>query len=212
MDFIFIFHRIAKNICLWIFMAWNKGTFLVNKEFLSGTVPVNTSLLTGKRKFQKCSMCSDQIQAAVQLTGLKIILHGLVSVCGKLQLSSWSRSGRKVCVWVVWGGGGFQVATVSHSNASCFRVVLSLVELRWVFAKTPCERSFLFDGIYPLNYDEQSIVINWDRELFKLTHQVVMMEPSVAIHTTQALISIQVLLKTFQTNQACCNCEKFKVC
>ena len=57
------------------------GTFLVNEIFLSGTVPGNISLLTGKRKFQKCFMCSDQIQAAVQLTGLKIILHGLESVC-----------------------------------------------------------------------------------------------------------------------------------
>ena len=38
--------------------------------------------------------------------------------------------------WVVgwWGGvGGVEhVTTMSNSNASCFRVVLSWVELRWV--------------------------------------------------------------------------------
>ena len=34
---------------------------------------------------------------------------------------------------IVWGGwGGFQVTTMSNSNSSCFRVVLSRVELRWV--------------------------------------------------------------------------------
>ena len=32
----------------------------------------------------------------------------------------------------VVGGGVEHVTTVSNSNASCFRVVLSLVELRWV--------------------------------------------------------------------------------
>ena len=30
------------------------------------------------------------------------------------------------------GDGGFQVTTASNSNASCFIVALSLVELRWV--------------------------------------------------------------------------------
>ena len=45
------------------------------------------------------------------------------------QLSSWSRSGWKVC-----GGcwGGEHMATMSISNTSCFRVALSWVELRWV--------------------------------------------------------------------------------
>ena len=41
------------------------------------------------------------------------------------------------CV-VGWGGGGGVVehmTTVSNSNASCFRVVLSWVELRWVLTK-----------------------------------------------------------------------------
>ena len=54
---------------------------------------------------------------------------GITSVCAKFQLSSWSRSGLKVC-----GGGGVveHVTTVSNSNASCFRVVLSWVELHWV--------------------------------------------------------------------------------
>ena len=34
---------------------------------------------------------------------------------------------------VGWGGGGVEhVTTVSNSNASCFRVGLSWVELRWV--------------------------------------------------------------------------------
>ena len=42
---------------------------------------------------------------------------GLVSVCAKVQLSSWSKSGWKVC------GGG--VEHVTNSNTSCF-------ELSWV--------------------------------------------------------------------------------
>ena len=45
-----------------------------------------------------------------------------MSVCAKLQLSSWSRSGWIVCVG--WGGGGEHVATMSNSNA--------FAELRWV--------------------------------------------------------------------------------
>ena len=32
----------------------------------------------------------------------------------------------------VLGGGGEHMTTVSNSNASCCRVALSLVELRWV--------------------------------------------------------------------------------
>ena len=60
-----------------------------------------------------------------------------MSVCAKFQLSSWSRSGWKVGGggWDGWGGlDGWveHVTTVSNSNASCFRVVLSWVELRWV--------------------------------------------------------------------------------
>ena len=31
-----------------------------------------------------------------------------------------------------WGGGGEHVATMFNSNASCFRVGLSWIELRWV--------------------------------------------------------------------------------
>ena len=38
-------------------------------------------------------------------------------------------------VVVGWGGGGEHVTTMSNSNASCFRVVLSSVELRWVLTK-----------------------------------------------------------------------------
>ena len=37
--------------------------------------------------------------------------------------------------FVVVDGGGEHVTTVSNSNASCFRVVLSWVELRWVLTK-----------------------------------------------------------------------------
>ena len=37
---------------------------------------------------------------------------------------------RGVVGW--WGGGVEHVTTVSNSNASCFRVGLSWVELRWV--------------------------------------------------------------------------------
>ena len=56
-----------------------------------------------------------------------------MSVCAKFQLSSWSRSGRKVCGsggvgGVGWGGGGGvleHLTTMSNSNASCFRVGLS---------------------------------------------------------------------------------------
>ena len=49
-----------------------------------------------------------------------------MSVCAKLQLSSWSRRGWKVCVG--WGGGGEHVATMSNSNA--------FAELRWVLTTT----------------------------------------------------------------------------
>ena len=49
-----------------------------------------------------------------------------MSVCAKFQPSSWSRSCWKVC------GGGEHVTTMSNSKASCFRVELSWVELRWV--------------------------------------------------------------------------------
>ena len=37
--------------------------------------------------------------------------------------------------FVVVGGVGEHLTTVSNSNASCFRVVLSWVELRWVLTK-----------------------------------------------------------------------------
>ena len=46
---------------------------------------------------------------------------GLVSVCAKFQLSSWSEK------FVVVGGE--HVTTVSNSNASCFRLELSWVAL-----------------------------------------------------------------------------------
>ena len=53
-----------------------------------------------------------------------------MSVCAKFQLSSWSRSGWKVCgSGGVVGWGGVHVTTVSSSNASCFRVELSWVAL-----------------------------------------------------------------------------------
>ena len=38
----------------------------------------------------------------------------------------------KFVVVVLGGVGGVHVTTVSNSNASCFRFVLSWVELRWV--------------------------------------------------------------------------------
>ena len=43
---------------------------------------------------------------------------GLVTCCAKFQLSSCSRSGFVSGGGVVWGG--FQMATGSNSNASCF--------------------------------------------------------------------------------------------
>ena len=42
--------------------------------------------------------------------------------------------------FVVVVGRGEHVTIISNSNASCIRVVLSSVELRWVLTKT-----FLFD-------------------------------------------------------------------
>ena len=49
-----------------------------------------------------------------------------MSVCAKFQLYSWSRSCWKVCGGGVLGGVE-HVTTMSNSNASCFRVVLSSV-------------------------------------------------------------------------------------
>ena len=37
--------------------------------------------------------------------------------------------------WWWWGGVVEHVTTMSNSNVSCFRVVLSWVELRWVLTK-----------------------------------------------------------------------------
>ena len=54
-----------------------------------------------------------------------------MSVCAKFQLSSWSRSGWKVCGRVVVVVVE-HVTTMSNSNASCFRVELSWVELSCV--------------------------------------------------------------------------------
>ena len=71
-----------------------------------------------------------------------------MSVCAKFQLSSWSRSGRKVCGGgaVGWGGGVVEhVTTMSNSNASCFRVGLSWVELRWVLTIICCESHYFED-------------------------------------------------------------------
>ena len=51
-----------------------------------------------------------------------------MSVCARLQLSSWSRSVCKVCgIGGVVGLGGEHVATMSNSNVSCFKVELSCV-------------------------------------------------------------------------------------
>ena len=41
----------------------------------------------------------------------------------------------KFVVGWVGGWGGEHVTTMSNSNASCFRVVLIWVELRWVLTK-----------------------------------------------------------------------------
>ena len=43
-----------------------------------------------------------------------------------------SLAGLEVCGVVGWGGVVEHLTTVSNSNASCFRVGLSRVELRWV--------------------------------------------------------------------------------
>ena len=71
-----------------------------------------------------------------------------MSVCAKFQLSSWSRSGWKVCVG--WWGGGEHVTTMSNSNASCFRVGLSWVALGFDNYNTiPRSASQLFKIHYP---------------------------------------------------------------
>ena len=62
--------------------------------------------------------------------------HDLVSVCDKFQLSSWSRSGRKVCggSGVVGGWNTWLLCLTSTKLfLSCFE--LSSVELRWVLTK-----------------------------------------------------------------------------
>ena len=54
-----------------------------------------------------------------------------MSVCAKFQLSSWSRSDWKVCVWVGWVGSRWVLCLTQRSCFySCFG--LSWVELRWV--------------------------------------------------------------------------------
>ena len=59
-----------------------------------------------------------------------------MSVCAKLQLSSWSRSGWIVCVG--WGGGGEHVATMSNSNAFAeLRWVLTIGSLSMINTKSP---------------------------------------------------------------------------
>ena len=59
-----------------------------------------------------------------------------MSVCAKFQLSSWSRSAWKVCVWRFHGLYAFQVTTMSNLNPSCFELLwveLRRVELRLGF-------------------------------------------------------------------------------
>ena len=54
---------------------------------------------------------------------------GLVSVCAKYQLSSWSRSDWKVCAW--WGGVGWG-GVVGYTWQLCLTPTLVALELGWV--------------------------------------------------------------------------------
>ena len=55
-----------------------------------------------------------------------------MSVCAKYQLSSWSRSDWKVCVWVGWVGSRWVLCLTQRSCFWVALVELSWVELRWV--------------------------------------------------------------------------------
>ena len=78
-----------------------------------------------------------------------------MSVCVKFQLSSWSRSGWKVCGdGVGWSGVVKHVTTMSNSNASCFE--LSCVSLCFDNI-TYLSRSGIFLNILRCSFQYNSI-------------------------------------------------------
>ena len=68
-----------------------------------------------------------------------------MSVCAKFQLSSWSRSGWKVCAWVGWGG-------VGNTWLLCLTPTLVALELSWVELRWVLTINFPFSVIIFVGY------------------------------------------------------------